>query len=584
MHLIRVRKSLALLLFALLIIFVVAACDTSETLPPDDNGSTRGDEAFVSLEEVPLDLHRRAAQLLVEVKGGPLAPNWNDSARLRETATLFYRPDLEEPAYVEFPVEPAGFIIVSTGRHDYPVTHWNDEGPAPSDELFELGRENAGEPPATFYKLDTLSYAAESAEGELIAAPRDQSILVEGLEPSMLDDPEISEVSVIPVNSEDVSDEEGGFEYEVVETGPQESNVAFVDTEGDWERYKDAYAESFGVYLEALARDAREDWAIVDLTNEFGEGLFPGESFSVAPLFANYEVDVSGAGAEFVTIERNEESSVVSLIVAEEVPEDETLFKLSLAYENGAEEAIIFFIAVGDGERLSVEGLDTQSSWGPRRYWWVGSSSDQRVYYQYTDDDDCLAGCGPVAWAMLYGWADALAENGDPRWGARCGLYDSDPRNNGCGTAAPRNQTPGVEQMIAEIANHTGTICFGSRGTAVVPWNMWKARRYYSGQSGTRTSTHFSHVGIPKSRYRNYALNHIKDGISPVILGTGYLRHYPLAWGYAYRSRTVRRGIWPVRWTDTEYNRSFYVNQGWGGHGDGWINARTWFSGRIFPN
>lgn len=62
----------------------------------------------------------------------------------------------------------------------------------------------------------------------------------------------------------------------------------------------------------------------------------------------------------------------------------------------------------------------------------------------------------------------------------------------------------------------------------------------------------------------------------------GWLSHYPMAFGYAYQERTVRYCfIWC--WTDTVYDRWFYVNQGWGGRGNDWVSASTWFAGEIFP-
>jgi hypothetical protein len=86
-------------------------------------------------------------------------------------------------------------------------------------------------------------------------------------------------------------------------------------------------------------------------------------------------------------------------------------------------------------------------------------------------------------------------------------------------------------------------------------------------------------TGIPLTWLREDARNAIRDDDTPAIIGTGWLSHYPLAWGYAWQSRTVQ----VLFWETTEYNRDFYVNQGWGGSGDGWVNASTWFSGELNP-
>jgi hypothetical protein len=37
-------------------------------------------------------------------------------------------------------------------------------------------------------------------------------------------------------------------------------------------------------------------------------------------------------------------------------------------------------------------------------------------------------------------------------------------------------------------------------------------------------------------------------------------------------------------WDEVVYDRWFYVNQGWGGSGNEWIQASTWFAGSIFPS
>jgi hypothetical protein len=75
----------------------------------------------------------------------------------------------------------------------------------------------------------------------------------------------------------------------------------------------------------------------------------------------------------------------------------------------------------------------------------------------------------------------------------------------------------------------------------------------------------------------------IRDRKVPAIIGTGWLKHYPLAYGYRWRSRTVKK-CFILCWTETEYQRNFYVNQGWIGSGNGWIGSGTWFAGQLYAN
>ena len=68
------------------------------------------------------------------------------------------------------------------------------------------------------------------------------------------------------------------------------------------------------------------------------------------------------------------------------------------------------------------------------------------------------------------------------------------------------------------------------------------------------------------------------------MIGTGWLSHYPVAWGYAWQQRIVRHSFLWWSWDETVTDTAFYVNEGWGRGGNGdWIDASTWFSGEIYP-
>lgn len=212
-------------------------------------------------------------------------------------------------------------------------------------------------------------------------------------------------------------------------------------------------------------------------------------------------------------------------------------------------------------------------------YWASGGHAAQPLYFQF-QYKGCAVGCGGVAWAMLFGWADRQAANGNAYWAPRWGLYR---RNGGRGenVVAPLLMDDGVRNMIREIRDDIGTFCISGSG-ATFPWDMKQARNYLNGRTGTTLSTHYNSVGIHESRLREKARNSIRDRQTPAIIGTGWLNHYPVAYGYAWRKRTVRKCL-IFCWNTTVYDRSFYVNQGWGGAGNGWINASTWFAGQIYP-
>lgn len=136
--------------------------------------------------------------------------------------------------------------------------------------------------------------------------------------------------------------------------------------------------------------------------------------------------------------------------------------------------------------------------------------------------------------------------------------------------------------MTWNIRNRIGTFCITGSG-ATFPWDMSQASGYLSGRTGASLSTHYNVFGVHETRLREKARDSIRDRKVPAIIGTGWLKHYPLAYGYRWRSRTVRK-CFIFCWNETEYQRQFYVNQGWGGSGNSWVSAGTWFAGQLYAN
>jgi hypothetical protein len=209
-------------------------------------------------------------------------------------------------------------------------------------------------------------------------------------------------------------------------------------------------------------------------------------------------------------------------------------------------------------------------------YWAAGGSSEQPAYYQF-QYGNCFVGCGPVAWAMLFCWGDYQAENGNARWAPRTGLYRLDG-GRGTNAVAPLTQTTGVENVIREINGQVDTFCIFASG-ATYPSDMDEAYEYLSGRTNTTLQDEFNGAGLPETRLRDNARDSIKYNDTPAVIGVGWLTHYPLAYGYAYQERIVNVLLWET----VVYDRCFYLNQGWGGSGNEWITASTWYSGEIYP-
>ncbi|HYH99481.1 hypothetical protein, partial [Hyalangium sp.] len=255
----------------------------------------------ISLDQVPREFHRRAAQLLEDVRGSESAPTW-ETAILSPSVQPLYRPDVSGVAYYEFRVlvrqQPMGFIIVSTGAHDYPIAHWNFEGRSPAETLLQ----QAGSMATTFYKVDSLSYVVEGPGGEMLANIGGLPHRIIGQDPAWLDSPvtptDVTWVPEVPIA--DDREASRGVLREVV-SGPRLPTTPITLTGWrSWQELKAYYRESYGTLAESLKRQAAEEWETDKLAQESGEGLVVGRPFELALLYPQAEFQLLGEGASRV--------------------------------------------------------------------------------------------------------------------------------------------------------------------------------------------------------------------------------------------------------------------------------------------
>ncbi len=556
------------------------------------------DDLYISLDEVPVEVKRRALQMIAEVGGSEMAPEW-ETANLKNKVGKFYRPDLEEPAYLEFQVNPSGYLLLSTGEHDAPISDWNTSSKIPRSELILRLAEEKGGSVSRLYRVDSAGYVAENERGEMVAQFGELPRRIHGAKEEWLemvaeDKFELTEVAVEPVDPTSKDTEKGPQEFKTTVEGPEGSPLEFSSWE-TWSEMKDEYREYFDVFLETQRMQAEPHWTAIENIRESGEGLLPGETKPIVLLEEKAEINFTGPGTEYIEHSRVGRGSQPTLLISvlKLPPEEERDFNLEITYTNERPEKFLFFIAnpeqiideddeltVDQGGRITPNSVRPQGwgSWSSWTYYWAGSHNDQRLYDQF-QMSNCLSGCGATAWAMLFGWADHQAWTGNSYWAPRWGLYRA---NGGYGSDAdaPRNQTSGIENIIREIRGYIDTFCAFNSG-ATAPWDMGDASAYFSGRTGTSLYSNYNGVGIPESRLRKKARNSIRDRNTPAIIGTGWLKHYPLAYGYAWKKRVYRifgRTVY------TQYSRYFYVNNGWGSssHND-WVKAKTWYAGRIKP-
>ena len=536
--------------------------------------------AAVSLEEAPLAVHRMAAQFLEDHKGTESAPDWK-GASLSNQVTPLYRPDVSGVAYYEFAVNPSGYILVSAGGHDFPIASWSDTATPPSQMLME----QAGGKASKFYKLDSLSYVAEDGGGEMVASTPDIPARIEGLAPSYLEkwmagQSELNEFTSATV--EKTEDDEAGAQAKRENTlsGPSQPDIKLGDW-NSWGQLKEEYAKVFDGHLTAWRKLAGEEWAVENNISQFGTGLVRGESEKVALLYAGAKVALEGEGSKYVETQLHENQDGTSYLAMQVggSPGGQNMadFTVNITYGNGMQESLPYFVT--EGETLAQAGM--RVSWSSWSESYAVNWDAQRLYAQWSCCG-CVTGCGPVAWGMLFGWADHQAAAGNSYWRTRWGIYRA---NGGTGSDAdaPRTQDSGVRNMILELRDDVNTFCaFGSGATC--PWDMGGASDYLSNRTGARLSSRYNAVGYCETGLRNCARDEIQSHSTPAVIGIGWLSHYPLAYAYRSRSRRVR-ACFICWWDRTEYQRQFKINTGWGtSYGPQWESAETWFCGRLFPN
>jgi hypothetical protein len=373
----------------------------------------------IPITDVPIEVRRLAAQHLESLRGTELLAASTD-AHLDAFAVPLYRPDINETAYYEFTVvgrsedqqravtietplysttlgpkdskarrrikdraaleiapsdRAIGFIVVSNGRHDFPVSHWSFDRLPPSYQVATKHTDNGKDEPvelklARLYKLDALAYAAEDENGELISQSGQMPGLIVGL-PYSLDKfgGQIASATANPLNAQ-ATDVEGQSAQHEVKRSQHEIPELKLNDENDWKSFKERYADSFGPLLEHLRKRAARTWELEDLISKLGEGLIAGTTHRVA-LLGEAVIEMRGPGTEHVRpkIEENV-AGPPSLVfyVADVRLQQEVDFDVLIKYGNGESEKLRFFVVsrnvpsnIKAEQSLHKENLEAES-------------------------------------------------------------------------------------------------------------------------------------------------------------------------------------------------------------------------------
>lgn len=565
----------------------------------------------VMAENVPAEVLRRATEFLEELRGSDLAPEWRE-ARINPEIRILYRPDIREPAYyeaiVEKPVvggfEPAGYIQLAAGEHDYPIVNWDMTGMSNTQELQELAP--LGAVLTEVYRLNTLSYVSEYEELTAIGITTVTTDVINlGVLPNKIEGLETLPEEPFELVTQSI-DSDGKEEYD----GPEELPLLEESAWESWEALKAGYLEEYTPLLNSLKQRASSRWELQENLKQYGETLYKGNQrkiFGLASMtISTIEVSGDGADPKFLKQEEMKEGETLTGLVITVLDEPEDLKTLlpvivTVNYTSGSSETLkyaivnysalvpnaIYLPIIRRTDGVQVAAVEETNAWGPWYYYWADGNTGAITYNQiprYTgvNTSACWSGCGATAWAMHFAWVDQRANENHATWRNHWGLYRV---NGGFGgdVRAPNNQDAGVNNMTWEIRNYLGTFCSGTGGSTYFT-RMIDAARYVQPRAtaGWRMSTRYDPTGLcwfgACNEAREYARYQIVNRRAPAIIGAN--NHYPLAYGYAYQSETTCI-LW---WCSTDYNRWFYVNQGWGGSGNGWVDwDDVAFSGIYYP-
>ncbi|MCU0494304.1 MAG: hypothetical protein MUD01_22175, partial [Chloroflexaceae bacterium] len=406
--------------------------------PPQFSASAPGTWGSATLVSVPPEILRRALNFLEESRAA--VGTWATAA-LDPVPQLFFRPDVDGIAYYEFAVRlpgaNAGFILLSSGKHDRPIAHWLAEGDTLSQQLF---RQSDGQA-VKYFKLDSLYYVAENNSGQLVAELGQQppkvtapTTPVDGTGDAT---PPASQLQQANPNDWNVS-------YTGIFTTP--AGLTFSGW-GTWSEMKGGYTSTYQPFLTALRQNAAGEWAVEENINQNGIALLKGETY-ILRYSAGGTTALSGPGTALIQTS-TPNPNALQITVVNDQPGDPVPFAVRINYGSGGSETVNFAVVASIGRSLVYLPLVTRGGAGTTaqvaetasqtqgetqtqaadpnlppaapaastddvrlqngdwRFWYAdGGDADQRLYRQLRantppNNNGCASGCGPTAWAML---------------------------------------------------------------------------------------------------------------------------------------------------------------------------------------
>lgn len=489
-----------------------------------------------------------------EILAADIGSNWANAA-LATYAYPVYDAAINggtSPAYLEFKVIPAtsgitnspnswgglplapdgslGYILVSLTTQDVPVPDFGTDGPTYVEQLMTA----AGTSSIKAFRYGDGFWAAEDGNGNLLAtvgtSPYPLPTQLPGLDGTLA----MGDIT----NNALLYDTGAGL---------LSTNTDYYDT---YQEFKQDYI-SGPVYTYLRARQA--ETALYRWNEE--SNIAPTAVYVTvgAPTQILPSASIIGFDIENTAVASGQLSGSAGMTIVGLQPGG-TILHVLLSNSTSA-----FYTLIVNANQPTIRP-QALGGWGPFVYNWAGNCNNQPKYDQF-QFGDCLVGCGPCAWAMLYGWWDITSN-------PNCGLIET------CPTAPTYVNDAAVMACMKAVNAYVLTFCAKDNLGATLPSTEAYGANWGSKNKG-RTVNEVWEWCVPyaKTGPAITAYKAIVNDKHPAIIGIGFLRHYPLAFGYASR-------VYTFLGVQTDVSAFFFVNQGWGGDpckGD-WVNSDSvWF-------
>ncbi len=498
-------------------------------------------------------------------------------------AAVYHDPtvgDGKTPAYVEFklirPVPPgrpqtdrifggrpeetdarsdAGYVLVSLTPADLPIGGYSLGGSTRFERL--LARASGGAPVARIVRFDDAFMVAEDAAGRVVA--------------SLGSAPYLPDPAVLNLPPDGVEITLGSTGLPTGSTSPEltgrapDSYAAFVS---EW-KTNPVFARAQA----ARAATAAEAWN------------FAGAGPKVITLQLRETAILNAEGPRAIR-------AATSAPGAIQVQVDEASGQVRATAVGNGEALVTLWQADGTSTVCVVETPDPapgtaptgpalHGTWipGKKAGWhmagehFVSNWDEQRKYNQVLSDPQMctgtVSGCGPTAWAMLYGHWD---RKGFPRLFGNLNNAD-----------APQFMGSPIQPSILEctrfVFDAVDELCFDKLDrAATLPHKMERGLQWASARGvGMTGSIKWGVPGLsPGSQSK--ALDSLRAGRISIV-GIGFYSHYPIAYGYRRWEWRGKHGtIWRVTY-------DLRLNMGWGsGHNPEWRNIeQLWYATNLQP-